>query len=80
MKDIFYESLKDTRGTIFAEMQKAYGSRLHFHRVFEVAYILEGEANYTVEDENFTAHAGDIIFTHCYYLHAGKKLLNIQNT
>ena len=73
MKDIYYESLKDARGTIFAETQHAYSSRLHFHRAFEVAYILEGEANYTVENENFTAHAGDIVFTHCYYLHAGKK-------
>lgn len=73
MKDIFYESLKDTRETIFAETQKAYGSRLHFHRAFEVAYILEGEANYIVEDETFTARAGDIVFAHCYYRHAAKN-------
>ena len=53
MQNVFYEARKDTRGKLFAELQKQYPGRLHFHRAFEIAYILEGAANYTVENESF---------------------------
>ena len=71
MKDIYYESQKDKRYEIFAEEQKEYGGRLHFHRAFELAYITEGTANYIIENETFTAQKDDIVFTHCYYRHRG---------
>ena len=44
MKDIFYEAIKDSRKTIFAEFQKYNTTRLHFHRAFELLYIIEGQA------------------------------------
>ena len=81
MKDAYYEAPKDTRGTLFAETQKEYSSRYHFHRAIEIAYIFEGEAKYRIEDEDFFAERDQIIFAHCYYRHrsydtlAHKKLV-----
>ena len=69
MKDAYYEALKDTRGTLFAEIQKEYSSRYHFHRAYEIAYIYEGTAFYTVEDTDFCAETDQIIFAHRYYRH-----------
>lgn len=69
MQDAYYEALKDTRGRLFAEIQKEYFSRYHFHRAFELAYIFEGEAEYQVEDQIFCASRHQIIFAHCYYRH-----------
>lgn len=69
MKSIFYEALKDSADTVFAEEQIAYNGRLHFHRAFEIAYITEGKAEYKVEDAFFVAEAGDIVFANCYYRH-----------
>jgi AraC-like DNA-binding protein len=69
MKNIFYESIKDKMNGIFAEKQQEYDGRMHFHRAFELAYITEGSAHYIVEDEEFIAREGDIVFCHCYYRH-----------
>lgn len=69
MKDAYYEALKDTRGTLFAEIQKEYASRYHFHRAYELAYIYEGSALYTVEDEELFAEKDHIVFAHRYYRH-----------
>ena len=69
MKDAYYEAPKDTRGTLFAEIQKEYASRYHFHRAFEIAYVFEGEAKYRVEEEDFFAEKDQIVFAHCYYRH-----------
>ena len=69
MKDAYYEAPKDTRGKLFAEIQKEYASRYHFHRAFEIAYVFEGEAKYRVEEEDFFAEKDQIIFAHCYYRH-----------
>lgn len=67
--DIYYEALKDTRGTLFSEIQKEYASRYHFHRAFEIAYIFDGAAKYTVAEEDYFAEKDQIIFAHCYYRH-----------
>lgn len=75
MKDAFYEALKDTRGRLFAEIQKEYASRYHFHRAFEMAYIFEGDARYEIEDRLFSASADQIIFAHCYYRHRSLDIL-----
>ncbi len=69
MNTIFYEAIKDSADSVFAEEQIAYSGRLHFHRAFEIAYIIEGRAEYTIEDKTFIAEAGDIVFAHCYYRH-----------
>ena len=69
MKDIFYEYMKDNQNTIFAEKQKEFPGRLHFHRAFELAYICEGQAQYTVDTETFVASSDHIVFCHCYYPH-----------
>jgi AraC-like DNA-binding protein len=75
MKDAYYEALKDTRGRLFAEIQKEYASRYHFHRAFEMAYIFEGEAKYQVEDRIFSASKDQIVFAHCYYRHRSFDIL-----
>ena len=69
MKRIFYESFKDTSGRIYAEKQKENSGRIHFHRAFELAYILDGVAMYNVEGDRIRAEAGDIVFVHCCYSH-----------
>jgi len=75
MKDIFYEYMKDNQNTIFAERQREYPGRLHFHRAFELAYICEGQAQYIVDTETFLANSDQIIFCHCYYQHASTAAL-----
>ncbi|MBP3332809.1 MAG: helix-turn-helix domain-containing protein [Clostridia bacterium] len=69
MNEIFYEAIKDTSTKVFAEVQKAYSCRLHFHRAFELAYILDGQAQYEIEEEKFVAGTDHIVFSHCYYRH-----------
>ncbi len=69
MKDILYEARKDRSSEIFAEIQHEYNGRMHFHRAFELGYIIEGSAKYTVEDECFTVQQDQIVFSHCYYRH-----------
>lgn len=69
MTNAQYESLKDTSESIYAKKQAEYPVTLHFHRAFELAYILSGSARYTVEGEDFLATAGDIVFSHCCYRH-----------
>lgn len=70
MKDLFYESEKDVNCGVYAEWQKEYEfGVLHFHRAFEIAYMLSGNTVFTVEDENFSAETDDIMFAHCYYTH-----------
>ena len=71
MRDLYYESRKDTTQNLFSEVQLEYDSKLHFHRAFELAYIVEGKAKYTVCDREFIAGEGQIVFSHCYYLHKG---------
>lgn len=70
MKYIFYESTKDTTDRIYAAKQKEYKGVDHFHRAFEIAYIVSGKAQYAIEDETFTAEENDIVFAHCYYRHS----------
>lgn len=71
MKDIYYEALKDTQTKVFAEVQNPYNSRLHFHRAFELAYIIHGRSEYEIEDTPVIAEANDIIFANRYYRHRG---------
>ena len=69
MTDIFYEAKKDTNGRIYAEIQKEFTSRYHFHRAFEITYIFEGSEKYLVEDEQFSVDTDQIIFAHRFYRH-----------
>ena len=69
MNDIFYEAKKDTNGRIYAEIQKEFTSRYHFHRAFEITYIFEGSEKYLVEDEHFSVDTDQIIFAHRFYRH-----------
>ncbi len=69
MTDVFYEAVKDVSGGIYAEIQKGYSGRYHFHRAFEIAYIFEGSTQYIVEDEIYPAEAHHIVFIHRYYRH-----------
>ena len=71
MKDLFYEALKDTRNKVFAEVQNPYNSRLHFHRAFEIAYVINGRSEYEIEDTHVIAEENDIIFINRYYRHRG---------
>ena len=66
---MFYEAIKDIKTTIFAEVQQAYSCRLHFHRAFELCYIMEGAALCENEGEIFVADTDHIVFSHCYHRH-----------
>lgn len=69
MRDVFYEAIKDQSGRVYAELQNEYQGRYHFHRAFEIAYIIDGSTRYMVEDEEYLAQSGDIVFAHRYYRH-----------
>ncbi len=69
MKDVYYESIKDTNGKLYAEIQKEHFGRDHFHRAYELAYIFEGDSKYLIEDEELWADTDNIVFAHCYYRH-----------
>ena len=69
MKYIFYEAIKDTQNSVFAQQQNAFQGRVHFHRAFEITYICDGQAGYLVEDQTFYVQKHDIVFAHCYYRH-----------
>jgi len=69
MKDIFYEASKDNDNKVFAEVQKQYTSRVHFHRAIEIAYVFEGKANYCIEGEELEVETDEIAFSYVYYSH-----------
>lgn len=41
----------------------------HAHPLVELTYVLKGEAEYTIENEKFVAHAGDLILIKPYSYH-----------
>ena len=69
MKYIFYEYQKDRTDKIFAEKQVEHIGKEHFHRAFEIAYMISGSATYFIEGKRVDAEANDIVFSHCYYRH-----------
>lgn len=69
MDTIFYESLKDTDHNVYAAEQVPSPCRLHFHRAFEINYVISGNADTEVEYKRFVAQTDDIVFIHRYYLH-----------
>ena len=42
MREIYYEAQKDNTRRLFAEEQMEYDCKMHFHRAFELSYVLEG--------------------------------------
>ena len=69
MNDVYYESIKDTNGKLYAEIQNEYFGRDHFHRAYEIAYIFDGNSRYIIDGENIWADTDNIVFAHCYYRH-----------
>ncbi|MBR3966160.1 MAG: helix-turn-helix transcriptional regulator [Clostridia bacterium] len=75
MKELFYESEKDVNCGVYAQWQKEYEfGVLHFHRAFEIAYMLKGQMDFIVENDILPAEPNDIIFAHCYYAHMARPL------
>ncbi len=69
MKDLFYEAEKDVNNTLIVEYQREYPVDIHFHKAFELAYVIGGSADYVIEDEHYIVEKDQIAFSHCYYKH-----------
>lgn len=78
MEGIFYESLKDSDKKLFSRLS-SFNSRLHFHRAYELLYMLDGEADITVGADVYHAETYDIVFVDGYLPHKvhGKNYRNV---
>lgn len=78
MEKIFYEALKDDNKKLYVHLTD-FKSELHFHRAYEILYMLDGEADVTVGDRVYRAETYDIVFVDGYLPHkvGGDKYRNI---
>ncbi len=70
MKNITYESFTDKNIDLRIFKSHNTYSPLHFHRSFEMIYVLNGRIRTTVGNTEFDAETDDIIFVQKYYPHA----------
>ena len=70
MKNIIYESHHDKNPDL--KLFKANNTVVspHFHRSFEMLYIIEGEIKAIVGDKSFVAKKDDVVFVQKYYSHS----------
>lgn len=69
MQNIVYESFTDKNTDLKVFKSHNASGTLHFHRSFEMIYVLTGTIRVTVGNTEFSATADDIIFIQKYYLH-----------
>ena len=50
----------------------------HFHNELELIYVIEGAAQYTVDDEQITLEAGNIIFFNKSVVHSSRSLGHLR--
>lgn len=72
MHNIIYEGEHDKRKGLYLFAPKyTEGSEgsLHFHRSFEISYIVDGDMTVTVNDGTFHVTTDDIVFVQKFYTH-----------
>lgn len=72
MDNIIYESHRDNIADI--HMFEAHNSDIaaHFHRTFEIIYVIDGNMRSTIAGNDILASADDIVFVQKYYSHSYK--------
>ena len=70
MKNIIYESHHDKTKDLVLTFSKNANISNHFHRSFEIIYMLDGKMETTVGERTFIAEKDDIIFVNKYYNHS----------
>ena len=70
MKSIIYESHHDKTKDLILSYSKNANISNHFHRSFEIIYMIKGKMETEVGNEKFIASEDDIIFVNKYYSHS----------
>ncbi len=73
MQNISYEGFNDRRTELYIQtqhMEKAHKVSLHFHRCYEMIYVIDGEMICTCGKESVTAREGNFVFVQKYYSHS----------
>ena len=72
MHNIIYEGEHDKRKDVhlFTPFYKKQSNgTLHFHRSFELSFIVDGDMTVEVNDDTFHVNNGDIVFVQKFYSH-----------
>lgn len=72
MKNIVYESHHDKRSGLMVSYRESADVNEHFHRSYELLYIIEGKLEANVMNKRFVASKDDIVFVNKYYSHSYK--------
>ena len=71
MKQIaYYESVSDKMSQCTPLAGSYHVTDLHFHRCFEILYVVAGSAVLEIGNKKYKAAAGNIVFVHQYQPHA----------
>lgn len=74
MKDINYESHHDKTTDLVLLLSNSNNVKSHFHRSFEILYIIDGSLEATIGNKTFIANKDDIVFVNKYYIHSYKVI------
>lgn len=73
MQNIVYQGFHDRRTDLYLEIQhfnKSESVSPHFHRSYELIYLLDGEMRYTCGKDTLLAEKDDCVFVQKYYSHS----------
>ena len=74
MKNMFYQSHHDKSKNLSALYRENGDVERHFHRSYELLYILKGKLEVTIMNKTFVASKDDIVFVNKYYSHEYREL------
>ena len=78
MQGATYENVRDKDKELFFRISKSVNCPKHFHRNFELLFILDGECKVCVNEKEFVAKKDEIIFVSNYYTHSYTASDNIK--
>ena len=73
MQNSYYEGHNDRRTELYLaiqHMESLAKVSLHFHRCYEMIYVIDGEMACTCGKDSFIAKEGDCVFVQKYYSHS----------
>ena len=74
MKNIIYESHHDKTKDLVLSYSKNANIAPHFHRSFEIIYMINGKMETVIGNDKFIATKDDIVFVNKYYSHSYKVI------
>lgn len=72
MKNIIYESHHDKTKGLTVSYRESADVNCHFHRSYELLYIVDGKLEANIMNKSFIASKDDIVFVNKYYSHSYK--------